>query len=129
MTLVMDVSHTCGMTEWTWLALWFFLGRMSEEGWDGRLPAVKSLKTTATRIILYTVLLWGLTLAFAPVADMGAIYVVSALVVGAVFLALSIKVYRDPQPKLAMALFGWSITYVALLFGAMAVDVMVRNGI
>ena len=40
----MDVSHTCGMTEWTWLALWFFLGRMSEEGWDGRLPAVKSLE-------------------------------------------------------------------------------------
>ena len=47
----------------------------------------------------------------------------------AVFLGLEVKVYRDPQPKLAMALFGWSITYVTLLFGAMAVDVMVRNGL
>jgi protoheme IX farnesyltransferase len=93
------------------------------------LPAVKSLRTTATRIILYTVLLWGLTLAFAPVADMGAIYVGVAIVVGAVFLGLAVKVYRDPQPKVAMALFGWSITYVTLLFGAMAVDVMVRNGL
>ena len=93
------------------------------------LPAVKSRRTTATRIILYTVLLWGLTLAFAPVADMGAIYVGVAIVTGAVFLGLAVKVYRDPQPKLAMALFGWSITYVTLLFGAMAVDVMVRNGL
>ena len=93
------------------------------------LPAVTSLKTTATRIVLYTIVLWALTLVFAPVAGMGAIYVVSAIVVGAVFLALAIKVYRDPQPKLAMALFGWSITYVTLLFGAMAVDVVVRNGV
>ena len=52
-----------------------------------------------------------------------------AIVTGAVFLGLAVKVYRDPQPKLAMALFGWSITYVTLLFGAMAVDVMVRNGL
>ncbi len=93
------------------------------------LPAVKSLQTTATRIVLYTVLLWALTLLFAPVADMGIIYIVSAVVVGAVFLGLAVKVYRDPQPKLAMALFGWSITYVTLLFGAMAVDVVVRHGV
>ena len=93
------------------------------------LPAVTTLRRTATRIILYTVVLWALTLLFAPVADMGAIYTVSAVVIGAVFLGLAVKVYRDPQPKPAMALFGWSITYVTLLFGAMAVDVMVRNGL
>jgi len=93
------------------------------------LPAVTTLRRTATRIILYTVVLWALTLLFAPVADMGAIYTVSAVVIGAVFLGLAVKVYRDPQPKLAMALFGWSITYVTLLFGAMAVDVVVRNGV
>jgi len=93
------------------------------------LPAVTTLRRTATRIILYTVVLWALTLLFAPVADMGAIYTVSAVVIGAVFLGLAVKVYRDPQPKLTMALFGWSITYVTLLFGAMAVDVVVRNGV
>ena len=93
------------------------------------LPAVTTLRRTATRIILYTIVLWALTLLFAPVADMGAIYTVSAVVIGAVFLGLAVKVYRDPQPKPAMALFGWSITYVTLLFGAMAVDVVVRNGV
>ncbi len=92
------------------------------------LPAVASLQTTATRIVVYTVLLWGLTLLFAPVADMGPIYVGSALVLGAVFLALAERVRRNPDPKTAMTLFGWSITYVTLLFGAMAVDEVVRHG-
>ena len=92
------------------------------------LPAVTTLRRTASRIILYTVVLWALTLLFAPVADMGAIYTVSAVVSVPSFSA-SRSVYRDPQPKPAMALFGWSITYVTLLFGAMAVDVVVRNGV
>lgn len=93
------------------------------------LPAVKSLHTTATRIVLYTAMLWVLTLVFAPVADMGAIYVGSAIVLGAVFLGLALQVRRNPEPALAMRLFGWSITYVTLLFGAMAVDEVARHGI
>lgn len=93
------------------------------------LPVVKSLRTTATRIVLYSVLLWALTLVFAPVADMGPIYVGSAVVLGAVFLALAVRVWRNPEPALAMRLFGWSITYVTLLFASMAVDEVVRHGI
>lgn len=89
------------------------------------LPAVADLATVTKRIVLYTVLLWALTLVFGPVADMGAIYLVSALVLGAVFLGYAIQVARNPQPKPAMALFGWSITYLVLLFGAMAVDQLV----
>ena len=93
------------------------------------LPVVKSLRTTANRIVVYSILLWALTLVFAPVADMGAVYVGSALVLGAVFLGLAIRVWRRPEPALAMRLFGWSITYVTLLFAAMAVDEVVRHGI
>ena len=65
----------------------------------------------------------------AVLADMGAVYVGSALVLGAVFLGLAIRVWRRPEPALAMRLFGWSITYVTLLFAAMAVDEVVRHGI
>jgi len=89
------------------------------------LPAVADLATVTRRIVGYTVLLWALTLVFGPVADMGMIYLVSAGVLGAVFLGYAIRVARDPQPGPAMALFGWSITYVVLLFGAMAVDQLV----
>ncbi|MDG2028768.1 MAG: heme o synthase [Acidimicrobiales bacterium] len=92
------------------------------------LPAVASLKTTATRIVWYTVLLWGLTILFGPVADMGITYYVAAIVLGGVFLGLAVQVFRRPEPALAMRLFGWSITYVTLLFGAMAADEIVRNG-
>ena len=92
------------------------------------LPAVASLRTTATRILAYTVFLWALTLLFGPVADMGLTYYVAAIVLGAVFTGLAVQVYRHPEPAVAMRLFGWSITYVTLLFGAMAADEIVRNG-
>ncbi len=89
------------------------------------LPSVASMRTTCIRIIAYTVVLWGLTLLFWPVADMGWIYGGSAIVLGAGFLWLAVRLYRTPDTRHAMALFGWSITYVTLLFGAMTLDVFV----
>jgi len=86
------------------------------------LPVVASLRTTATRILLYTLLLVGLTVLFAPVADMGNLYLGAALVLGAVFTWFAVRLLRDGSPAVAMRLFGWSITYITLLFGAMAAD-------
>lgn len=89
------------------------------------LPVTSDMKTVGTRILGYTLLLWALSLVFGPVADMGAIYLVAAAVLGAVFTWYAVKVYRTGSPQVAMKLFGWSITYVVLLFGAMAVDQLV----
>jgi protoheme IX farnesyltransferase len=86
------------------------------------LPAVASLRTTAIRIIGYTLVLWALTLLFAPVAGMGLLYTVAAAVLGAVFTVMAWRLLRTPTAPVAMRLFSWSITYVTLLFGAMAVD-------
>ena len=47
---------------------------------------------------------------------------------GGIFTGLAVQVFRRPEPALAMRLFGWSITYVTLLFGAMAADEIIRNG-
>jgi protoheme IX farnesyltransferase len=93
------------------------------------LPVVASLRTVAVRILLYTLLLWGLTIAFSPIAGMGALYLVAAIVLGAAFTALAVRVLRDPTPAMAMRLFGYSITYITLLFGAMAADQLIRNGL
>ena len=93
------------------------------------LPVVASLRSTSVRILAYTVLVWALTLVLAPVADLGAIYWVAAIVLGAVFTAFAVRLYQDPTPKRAMRVFSWSITYVTLLFGAMALDVLVRFGL
>jgi heme o synthase len=91
------------------------------------LPSVVSLRTTASRILLYTLLLWVLTLVFSPVAGMGGLYLWAAVVLGAIFTWLAVKLLRDPSTKLAMKVFTYSITYITLLFGAMALDVLVRN--
>ncbi len=92
------------------------------------LPVVASLHTTAVRILLYTLLLWALTVLFAPVAGMGNIYLGAALVLGAVFTYYAARLLRDNTPQLAMRVFTWSISYITLLFGAMAVDQLVRSG-
>jgi protoheme IX farnesyltransferase len=93
------------------------------------LPVVASLRTTAMRIVLYTLLLWALTLLFAPVAGMGDIYIAAALALGAVFTWLAVGLLRDSSPQAAMRVFTWSITYITLLFGAIALDQLVRSGL
>ena len=89
------------------------------------LPAVATLAATARKITLYTVMLVGTTLVFAPVADMGVVYVAAALILGALFGVLALAVQRDPTERAAMRLFSYSITYVTLLFAAMIVDVLI----
>ncbi len=92
------------------------------------LPSVASLHTTAVRILSYTLVVWALSLVFSPVAHMGALYDVAALALGAVFTWLAVVVLRTESAKAAMRLFTYSITYITLLFAAMAIDVLVRYG-
>jgi heme o synthase len=93
------------------------------------LPAVASLRVTAEKILGYTLFLWGLTLVFGPVADMGAVYLVSATLLGAGFTWLALKLLRSETTAAAMKVFTYSITYVTLLFGAMAADQLLRSGL
>jgi protoheme IX farnesyltransferase len=108
------------------------------------LPVVASLRTTSMRILGYTLLLWALTVAFSPVAGMGHIYLGTAIVLGGVFTWYAVRLLRLQDPGMvlsgsggaaevelratAMRLFTWSITYITLLFAAMALDQLVRSG-
>lgn len=91
------------------------------------LPVVASFKRTARGILLYSVLLVAVSLALAAVAKLGAVYIVSASLLGAVFVALAIRLWRRATPKAAMQLFSYSITYLTLLFVLMAVDVFSKH--
>ena len=93
------------------------------------LPAVAGIQATARRILAYTVVLVALTLLLVPVARMGALYLAAALVGGAGFGGLAIDVLRRPDPTRAIRLFNWSNAYVVLIFGAVAADVLIRNGL
>tara|TARA_B100001173_G_C16016597_1_gene559990 strand:- start:456 stop:1349 length:894 start_codon:yes stop_codon:yes gene_type:complete len=89
------------------------------------LPSVESLSAVADRIIWYTIVQIALTIVFAFVADMGVFYLVSAIVLGAIFGALTLPVKRDLSERSAMRLFSFSIVYITLLFGAITLDVVI----
>jgi len=91
------------------------------------LPAVATFARTAREILVYSVLLVGVTLLLAPVASLGVIYVASASLLGLVFVGLAARLRWRATPKAAMQLFSYSITYLTLLFVLMAVDILTRH--
>jgi len=90
------------------------------------LPVVASFAETTRKIVIYTLVLWAITLVFWPIGHMGDLYLASAMLLGGVFTWKAVQLARSESPAGAMRLFGWSITYVTLLFGAMAVDQLIR---
>lgn len=93
------------------------------------LPTVVPMSVAVRNMVVYTALLVVSSLALVPVADMGWIYGVSAVVLGAAFLWGTVDLGRNPTPQRSMRVFGYSITYVTLLFGALTVDVLARHGV
>jgi protoheme IX farnesyltransferase len=94
------------------------------------LPVVKGIAETSRQIGLYTILLVALSLVFAVVAGMGPVYVAAAVALGAVFLWQAWTLWRQgsaPEASTAQAirLYRWSITYLTLLFVAVAADALV----
>lgn len=86
------------------------------------LPSVAPMSYTAFQITTYSVLLLALSLLLAPVAQLGEVYILAAVVLGVVFCGFAVKLQRNHSEHTAMTLFAYSITYVTLLFGAMVVD-------
>jgi heme o synthase len=89
------------------------------------LPSVAPLAKVSRQIVVYSVLTLGVSLAFAAVAGMHLLYWSAAGVLGGVFVVLALRLQRQGTEARAMRLFGYSITYVTLLFGAMAVDQLI----
>ncbi len=91
------------------------------------LPSVETFERVAWQIIWYSVALVAVSLAFAAIAHMGLIFWVVAVVAGGLYVAYAVELRRkNGAPKAAIAMFKYSITYVTVVFGAMALDVLVR---
>lgn len=93
------------------------------------LPSVAPLPEVIRQMVAYTVALVAVSLVIWPVADLGWIYGVAAIVLGAMWIGGNIWLGRNPSAAGAMRLFGFSITYVTVLYGAMMVDVFVNHGV
>jgi heme o synthase len=89
------------------------------------LPVLRGRRGTAAHILRYTVLLVAVSLTLVPVAGMGPIYLGAAALLGAVLIGFAVRLHRRPDARSAMALFRFSITYLALLFAAVGVDRLV----
>lgn len=92
------------------------------------LPVVEGASVTSHRMVGYTVALWASTLVFWRVADLGWLYGTSAIVLGALFTASTVNLVREPTPSRSMRVFAFSISYVTILFIAMAVDAWALGG-
>jgi protoheme IX farnesyltransferase len=89
------------------------------------LPVVKGDDETRRQIFLYSLVLFGTTLVLAPVADLGPIYLATAVVLGGVFVYRALVLWRRASSDRSWKLFTYSIVYLAALFGAVALDAVV----
>ncbi len=89
------------------------------------LPVVTHTRAVGRQIVFYSWAMVGASLALVPIADMGWLYTIAATLLGAIFLfeahAMLSRVTRG-QDAAPMRLFHWSITYLSLLFLAIAID-------
>jgi heme o synthase len=86
------------------------------------LPVVRGERETVRQIVLYTLVLIGVTLVPVALGTLGVAYLIAALALGAAFLWLALRLRDDLVPRRAAVLFHYSLAYLALLFVAMAVD-------
>jgi protoheme IX farnesyltransferase len=93
------------------------------------LPVVRGPKIVAIQIILYSWALVVSTLLLIPASNMGWIYTATAVATGAWFMFESYVLYREGMrgiPKNPMRLFHGSITYLTVLFVAVAIDPLIH---
>jgi protoheme IX farnesyltransferase len=86
------------------------------------LPVVRGERATTRQIVGYSLLLVAVTLLPALRGDAGLPYLASALALGAVFVALALRLAVGATRRRAGALFHYSLLYLALLFAPLALD-------
>ena len=94
------------------------------------LPVVRGIPETTRQIALYTILMVAMSLVLWAVARMGWIYLAAAVVLGAIFLRQAWALWRQGASEEgstagAIRLYRYSISYLTLLFAAIAVDALV----
>jgi len=89
------------------------------------LPAVVSIERTVRTMVGYTIVLAGATFVLMPVANLGWIYGVTAIVLGLGFTIGTAMLGHKPTEAWSMRVFSFSITYVTVLFGALMIDVLI----
>ena len=86
------------------------------------LPVTHGVPFTRSSVLYYTILLVITSLLPYLTGMSGLIYLVTAVVLGAIFLFHAMQLRFGDDPRTPMKTFGYSITYLFVLFGALLVD-------
>ena len=86
------------------------------------LPVTHGIVFTKLQIVLYTIILFIVSLLPYVVLMSGPIYLYSALILSSMFLYSSVKLYYSSDDEDAMKTFQFSIYYIFLIFLALLVD-------
>jgi protoheme IX farnesyltransferase len=86
------------------------------------LPVTHGRQYTALQVLLYTLILFATTLLPYVIRMSGMVYLVSALVLGGLFIAHAVRIYVAYSDAAAQKAFRYSIAYLSLLFAALLVD-------
>jgi protoheme IX farnesyltransferase len=86
------------------------------------LPVVRGEAETRRQILLYTVLLYAVTQLPFCAGGLGIVYLVASMALGAIFIYCAVRLLRSAERRWALRTYLYSLSYLALLFGAMAVD-------
>ena len=86
------------------------------------LPVTHGDKFTRLHVLLYTLILCVVTILPYVSQMSGLIYLISTLILDAIFLYYAIKIYTNYSDQLARSAFKFSILYLALLFTALLID-------
>lgn len=91
------------------------------------LPVTHGVKFTKLHIVLYTMMLLGVTLLPFVTKMSGLIYLGGALVLGIGFIYYALKLYFSETDEYAMKTFGYSIFYLSVLFALLIGDHFLRE--
>jgi len=86
------------------------------------LPVTHGERHTLLQMVLYTILLLAVSVLPFATGMSGAMYLIGALILGVMFLAYVVRLFRAYSDALARQTFGFSIQYLAMLFSLMLVD-------
>jgi protoheme IX farnesyltransferase len=86
------------------------------------LPVVAGPRETKRQMLLYTLVLWPVTLAPWLLGVAGRIYGVAALALSIAFTATAVQVWLDKGDRSARRMFGFSLLYLFLIFALLLLD-------
>ncbi len=86
------------------------------------LPVVAGPRETKRQMLLYTLVLWPVSVSPWFLGISGAVYGAGSLVLSGLFTACAVRVWRDDGDNAARQMFGFSLLYLLLIFSLLLID-------